>query len=270
MAASALCFRSSIFVMDPLNQQSFKQQRRPSSKLHKQPPQMSSSSSWSIRKRTSNTSLQRHPSAPVYPRSFTGSSRDRSRTRSNGFGSSSSLEQHTPRRSPVLANNGFANPSDSNSHNTSRLSLTNRSSDELIGAPFDARGMLNALDATGAPDQSQSGQRPILHSSKTAPTPQATPQLRRSSSFTTNNTRMDNKSPSVQDNSTSTSKRYSDEGSGGRFVLSGRKKSGFSSFMNSMLGSPKNIKISAPENPIHVTHVGYDNATGQFTVCEPA
>jgi hypothetical protein len=24
--------------------------------------------------------------------------------------------------------------------------------------------------------------------------------------------------------------------------------------------------ISAPENPIHLTHVGYDSSTGQFTV----
>ncbi len=45
-----------------------------------------------------------------------------------------------------------------------------------------------------------------------------------------------------------------------------RKKSGFSSFVNSMLGSPRTIKISAPENPMHMIHVGYDNVTGQFTV----
>ena len=45
-----------------------------------------------------------------------------------------------------------------------------------------------------------------------------------------------------------------------------KKKSGFSSFMNSVLGSPRNVKISAPENPVHVTHVGFDNETGQFTV----
>jgi p21-activated kinase 1 len=34
-----------------------------------------------------------------------------------------------------------------------------------------------------------------------------------------------------------------------------------------MLGSPRTIKISAPENPMHMIHVGYDNQTGQFTVC---
>lgn len=44
-----------------------------------------------------------------------------------------------------------------------------------------------------------------------------------------------------------------------------RKKSGFSSFMNSMLGSPRQIKISAPENPTHITHVCFNEETGQFT-----
>ncbi len=48
-----------------------------------------------------------------------------------------------------------------------------------------------------------------------------------------------------------------------------RKKSGFSGFMNSLVGSPKKPLISAPENPVHVTHVGYDSTTGQFTVCPP-
>jgi p21-activated kinase 1 len=62
------------------------------------------------------------------------------------------------------------------------------------------------------------------------------------------------------------SKRYSDEGNTGPPTRTGRsKKASFSSFVNSMLGSPRNIKISAPENPVHVTHVGYDNQTGQFT-----
>ncbi|EZG15578.1 hypothetical protein H107_05439, partial [Trichophyton rubrum CBS 202.88] len=86
---------------------------RPSSKLHKQPPsflQQSSSSSssplsslsnltspWSVRKKHSSTSLQRHPSAPVYPRSYSDRERERdqarerdhSRTRSSNFASSS-------------------------------------------------------------------------------------------------------------------------------------------------------------------------------------
>jgi p21-activated kinase 1 len=62
------------------------------------------------------------------------------------------------------------------------------------------------------------------------------------------------------------SKRYSDEGNNGPPTRTGRsKKASFSSFVQGMLGSPRNMKISAPENPVHVTHVGYDNQTGQFT-----
>lgn len=65
-----------------------------------------------------------------------------------------------------------------------------------------------------------------------------------------------------------TPKRYSDE-SGGipSKPPTVRKKSGFSGFVNSLVGSQKKPMISAPENPIHVTHVGYDSSTGQFTVC---
>ncbi|KAI9810115.1 MAG: signal transducing kinase of the PAK [Phylliscum demangeonii] len=59
-------------------------------------------------------------------------------------------------------------------------------------------------------------------------------------------------------------KRYSDDGRDLKIAVI-RKKSGFSGFVNSVLGSPRRINISKPENPVHVTHVGYDNETGQFT-----
>lgn len=61
-------------------------------------------------------------------------------------------------------------------------------------------------------------------------------------------------------------KRYSDDGKDLKSAVL-RKKSGFTGFMNSLVGSPKKPVISAPENPVHVTHVGYDSSTGQFTVC---
>lgn len=63
-------------------------------------------------------------------------------------------------------------------------------------------------------------------------------------------------------------KRYSDETKESKLPSVLRKKTGFSGFMNSLVGSPKKPIISAPENPVHVTHVGYDSATGQFTVCD--
>ncbi|KAK4105233.1 Pkinase-domain-containing protein [Parathielavia hyrcaniae] len=59
--------------------------------------------------------------------------------------------------------------------------------------------------------------------------------------------------------------RYSDETKESKIPSMLRKKSGFSGFMNSLVGSPKKPLISAPENPVHVTHVGYDSSTGQFT-----
>ncbi|CAK7567799.1 MAG: signal transducing kinase of the PAK [Sporothrix epigloea] len=60
-------------------------------------------------------------------------------------------------------------------------------------------------------------------------------------------------------------KRYSDDNKEFRAPGMLRKKSGFSGFMTSLVGSPKKPLISAPENPVHVTHVGYDSNTGQFT-----
>lgn len=68
-------------------------------------------------------------------------------------------------------------------------------------------------------------------------------------------------------------KRFSDEGKESKSGKDGkpamlRKKSGFSGFVNSLVGSQKKVAISAPENPVHVTHVGYDSSTGQFTVSQ--
>ncbi|KAF2173034.1 hypothetical protein M409DRAFT_62665 [Zasmidium cellare ATCC 36951] len=57
--------------------------------------------------------------------------------------------------------------------------------------------------------------------------------------------------------------RYSDEsGKEGKFL---KKKSGFSSIFSNLVGTPRKPTISAPENPVHVTHVGYDQETGEFT-----
>ncbi len=73
--------------------------------------------------------------------------------------------------------------------------------------------------------------------------------------------------PRVTESPTSTPTRYSDEAKEpkGPGVL--RKKSGLSGLMSTLgVGSQKKPVISAPENPVHVTHVGYDSSTGQFTV----
>ncbi|KAK2761708.1 signal transducing kinase of the PAK [Arachnomyces sp. PD_36] len=259
--------------MDQTNSSSTKQ-RRPSTKLHKDPPRLFSSGS--LRKQKSSASLQRHPSAPVYPRSHVGAtSREHLRTKSTQYGSStSSIDQRSAGPSPILPENEFSSSSTAYSSSQSRpthstrISLVDRSSDELIGAPFDARGMLNALDSTGTSTsgpQIPPSRPPVVHSPHTSPDTRTTtsPALRQSASFNNGDPRME-KAPHASYDGSTTPKRYSDEATGGK-TGPFRKRTGFSSFVNSMLGSPRNIKISSPENPVHVTHVGYDNQTGQFT-----
>ena len=46
-----------------------------------------------------------------------------------------------------------------------------------------------------------------------------------------------------------------------------KKRSGFSSFMQGLTGSKSGkMEISAPSNPTHLCHVGFNNQTGEFTV----
>lgn len=97
------------------------------------------------------------------------------------------------------------------------------------------------------------------------------PTLRQSASFSAADSGADtlvndDKFPSKVESSAIAPKRYSDDGKEPKPPGVLRKKSGFSGFMNSLVGSPKKPLISAPENPVHLTHVGYDSATGQFTV----
>lgn len=88
------------------------------------------------------------------------------------------------------------------------------------------------------------------------------PSLRQSASFSIGD-RTNDTTPPLPDSGLTTPKRYSDEA---KNAAPWKKKGSFSSFMNSVLGSPQNFKISNPRNPVHVTHVGFDNETGQFTV----
>ncbi|CAI7638214.1 unnamed protein product [Penicillium pancosmium] len=247
--------------------------RRPSSKLHKDPPSFSSRI---LRSHQSANSLKRHPSAPVYPRSSPSGSREHVRSRSNAsaaFGSSSSSLDHSGGPSPIQDEGSyFSGYSSSRSRTRSnRFSYDQQSSDEL-NTPFETRGMLSALDENSAETDIHPQQPPHSHSHHTSPDPRGRQTLRQSASFTTLPNRMDPFAHRETERPPH-SKRYSDEGT----VANGppgttptaakrqSKKASFSSFVNSMLGSPRNIKISAPENPVHVTHVGYDNQTGQFT-----
>jgi hypothetical protein len=94
------------------------------------------------------------------------------------------------------------------------------------------------------------------------------PPLRQSASFSVGDSSIMNEKAQgsrIMENQLTSPKRFSDESKDPKIAVL-RKKSGFSSFMSGLVGSPKKPIISAPENPVHVTHVGYDSTTGQFTV----
>lgn len=158
--------------------------------------------------------------------------------------------------------------------------LSSKTSEELVGAPFDGTSILNHLESTKtSPKQSfgsnSSNRRhpppPLIHA-QTSPDPRhASPQLRHSTSFSRESPMAMSLSEKAQqgarigESQLTGPKRYSDETKEPKpGVL--RKKSGFSGLMSTLVGSPKKPVISAPENPVHVTHVGYDSSTGQFTV----
>lgn len=243
-------------------------------RLTKQPPPNSATSRMSQASSiaSSLTQLRRHPSAPQSPGaggvtdSHEPQSRDRQRTQSSSHASSTSSPFHP---SPNLAASTSGPQSQPESYPTpyrysARPSLNEKSSDEVIGTPSDSSDLLSNLDSARASAYQSSARRPGPSSVSHTP-PDAkmmSPALRQSASFSVGDRSRDPISPH-SDSGLTTPKRYSDEA---KNAAPWKKKSGFSSFMNSVLGSPRNVKISAPENPVHVTHVGFDNETGQFTV----
>ncbi|KAJ4317938.1 signal transducing kinase of the PAK, partial [Neodidymelliopsis sp. IMI 364377] len=90
------------------------------------------------------------------------------------------------------------------------------------------------------------------------------PRLRQSTSFQQLARKMDTPPSGTK----SPRNRYSDEADGPKTTRrsdAAKKKGTFSTFMSSMLGSPRRPTISTPTNPMHVTHVSIDNETGEFT-----
>lgn len=207
------------------------------------------------------------------------------------YPSSSSSSTAAAAAAAAAAANPNFNVSSSAYHPTG--SLARQPSDDLIGAPFDGAAILDRLDSSSSKASYQLQNPPAsspavptlssLHPRSPAYPPAAasqpptdkrllSPRLRSSASFSSMDPSVTEKisgggrpaeSPSIGGN-----KRFSEDGSGRDFksaVL--RKKSGLSGFVNSLVGSQKKPAISAPENPVHLTHVGYDSSTGQFTVC---
>ncbi|KAK4043131.1 hypothetical protein C8A01DRAFT_13295 [Parachaetomium inaequale] len=167
--------------------------------------------------------------------------------------------------------------------------LSSKTSDELIGAPFDGTAILDRIAATKSPVQSDSHEHHDNnntyhpgHGTQTPPrlTPlqppraapgtrtmgHSPPAFRQSATFPAGDLPiLSEKAGAPKADGAGLHKRYSDETKESKIPSMLRKKSGFSGFMNSLVGSPKKPLISAPENPVHVTHVGYDSSTGQFT-----
>lgn len=238
--------------------------------------------------RTPNT-LHRTPSAPL-----------RSRSHSNRS-AQQSIQHH---RSPTLPSPGASshNSIDSTlaqnaagaSYNSQlpysadrsqpRYSVTAKTSTDLLGQSFDSASILKNLNAVTYSSEPQFlqpqapphllqqhsdltvAQRPQLryNISNQSTTTLANPEVRLSQSLAATGRRMDDISAPRGDlGARSPRQRLSDEAKEGKVP---RKKTGFSSFVNNLVGTPKRPAISAPENPVHVTHVGYDQETGEFTV----
>jgi len=227
-----------------------------------------------LRSKRSSGSLQRAPSAP-YPKPHAPSGHSHTTTSPNPTAyasSNSSLDRQLSGPPLALASSEFVASSgqgwgNRNSSNTTRP-LSEKTSQELIGPPFDGSGILNHIDSTKAAGYQNSLRRPPPPPlSHTSTDPRiVSPPLRQSASFSAGDKMNEKTPPRVHENQLISPKRYSDESKEPKSGML-RKKSGFSGFMSSIgVGSPRGPKISAPENPVHVTHVGYDNQTGQFTV----
>jgi len=256
--------------------------KTPSRRLTKKPPPGSlaaanlsidarGTDNQSLRSQRSSASLQRAPSAP-YPRSHAPYGHIRTTTSPNAAAyasSNSSLDHQISGPSPVLASSEFgAPPGQGGAKGSSTRPLSEKTSQEFIGAPFDGSSILNQFDSTKASGYQNSLRRPPPPPlSHTTPDPRTmSPPLRQSASFSAGDKMNEKQPPRVSENQLISPKRYSDETKDSKPGVI-RKKSGFSGFMSSIgVGSPRGVKISAPENPVHVTHVGYDNQTGQFTV----
>ena len=187
------------------------------------------------------------------------------RTQSSHTSSSSSFEQ-----SPRLATSKFSNQSPYEStasryRFSARRSLKDQQSSESSEARDIVKGQLDSPGSQKDLAHHSSVRRPgpprPLHTTPNAQ--MSSPALRQSASFSSAHptTKL---TLTRSESGPHHSKRFSDEA---KNLAPWRKKSAFSSIFNNVLGSPKGMKISAPENPVHVTHVGLDKETGRFTVC---
>lgn len=158
------------------------------------------------------------------------------------------------------------------------LSVSEKQSSELLGSRWDSAAIISNLHAVSYLTDPQSASahpqllqqhsdvtdlRPTLtQTSAGGSTALADPSVGLSQSFAATGRKMEDITPRGDLGSRNPRQRYSDEVKEAKVL---KKKSGFKNFINDMVGSPRRPAISAPENPVHVTHVGYDQETGEFT-----
>ncbi|KAL6690073.1 mitogen-activated protein kinase [Trichoderma pleuroticola] len=192
-------------------------------------------------KSSSSRNLRRAPSAPPVRSTASNASSGSPRPHPSSF------QQRTNASPDLSARFRLSDPNQS------------RANEDLIGAPFDGTSILNHIEAT----KFTTAQPPSLV--KAATDPRFTrPSPTTSPSYAAMDQALEKPQPGRVPDGLMSPKRFSDEAKEGKPSTS-RKKSGFSGFVNSLVGSQKKPVISAPENPVHVTHVGYDSTTGQFT-----
>lgn len=240
--------------------------------------------SHSLSSKRSSQSLRRAPSAPPVRSSITNTSSSSS-PRHPPIAQWPSNASATLLQGDTVTTANTGGPVVGLAHRPQRLSdpharrHSREPSDDLLGAPFDGAAILSRIESTkfSSPPPSQQPPVPSAHRYRGPPplvkantdTRVVSPALRSSRSFSNMESAISEKplGGRVPDGQAVPGpKRYSDEGKESKPPIL-RKKSGFSGFVTSLVGSQKKPTISAPENPVHVTHVGYDSNTGQFTVC---
>ena len=250
-------------------------------RLTKQPPSSNNNDQGQNHNPTTSasSSTTTSPTADMNSNVYGGLHRQSSSSQQSPAGAYGGHDQYQQHRTPTSTNSSLdrsPNPSASpyspnpasDPYGGRRRYSTRQSLEEEYPDPHP--GVLSSLDSTKATGYQNSlrrpGPPPLSHT--TPNNKLSSPSIRHSSSFSLGDHRSYNTIPSDTESSFSTSNRNSDEATGGKNATPWKKKSGISSFIGSVLGSPRSnsVKISAPENPVHVTHVGFDNDTGQFTV----
>lgn len=242
-----------------------------------------------LTKRTTNSSNSPHsPTSQFSGRNSSFSERRISDLSSDIPYSQTYIHHPTSSRHQVFASAAAAPPL-GGAPAVGRLSLAEP--EVLVGRPFDSQNILreinntytstqnyhlpaatptsphnalaSAADVNPSPQQSSFKPPTFLHA-KTLEERLFSPKLRSSQSYgaLSGAVKMERITPprSNQSGYVSPRQRYSDE------AKPDKKKSVFANLLNGVKSSPRRPTISTPSNPMHVTHVGIDNETGQYTV----